>query len=130
MTIKCIYTELVNPPKEIISTGWAKASGYLTIGKCYHVFAIEYNRYNTDCAWYLICDDNYDDMGYNYPVFIPALYFQIVDDKKPESWISSLADYKYEGYAEVVPDKYEALVDGDPIIVSKFRALRYRIEDS
>ena len=126
MTVQCIQTSLINPPQSIIKSGWRDASKYITLGKIYNVFAIDHR---TDTDWYLICDDNFDDNAYNYPVYVPSIYFQINDNSKPQYWIRVAAFPSYEGPSCLSPNSYEDLIDGDPVAISYFRRLLYNGSD-
>ena len=127
MKVKCIRTLIDNPPRSISESGWKDAGNSLTIGKLYTVFAINHRG---DCDWYLICDDNYNDMGgYNYPVYIPALFFLIKDHHKPGNWAVFPRDNCFEGPPELSFEYYEKIVEGDPSALSSFRKELYKYQE-
>lgn len=129
MRVICIKTELNNPSQLVIRRGWAEANGYLTIGKVYEVFAIIHSN-NSEDEFVLICDDFFNDLDYSFPIYVPAAYFQIVDPIIPSEWTRSVNYPDYEGYAELTPDKYENIVNGDPKAISEFRKRLYRVNGS
>lgn len=127
MRVRCITTTINNPSEELLKSGWWHADGYLTVGKEYEVYAILSSFLNGVDA-YLVCDDYYNDRNYYWPLYIPACYFEIIDESKPASWKRSLINPKYEGPSEIGIDKYEALIDGDEEILSSFRQIRANLE--
>lgn len=127
MKVRCVKTEINNPSPELESSGWSDAEGYLTLGKEYEVFAFFRSYHGKDIDAYLICDDFYNDMDYNYPLYIPAMFFIITDDSKPSFWITPPDNPRYEGPPELVQEKYEAILDGDPVLIAAFRKLKYKM---
>lgn len=121
MKALCLKTIISNPNNAIVKSGWTSASEYLTIGKTYDVFAIWHQ--NSYMDWYLICTDLFDDdLNYIYPRYIPASFFQIVDNVKPMDWI---IHENYEGPKELMGGNYIKLVEGDPFRNQSFRHILY-----
>ena len=127
MKVKCVRVLISNSPRSISDSGWANVEQSLTKGCLYTVLAIDHRR---ECDWYLICDDSYNDMsGYNYPVYVPSLFFLIKDHYKPSNWRISLDGSGYEGPPELSYEYYEKIVDGDPYALASFRRILYEAQD-
>ncbi len=124
MRVRCITTIIDNPCPSLRNAGWWKADLYLTVGKEYEVYAI-HSSWILGIEAYLVCDDNYNDKDYSWPIYIPTCFFEIIDFKKPSFWCFSSKDPDYEGPPELSPDKYESLVEGEPNAISSFRRLVY-----
>ena len=127
MRIKCITTLINNPDEYLLKSGWWHAEKYLTIGKEYEVYAVYSSYYSPGCDAYLICDDNYNDMNYYWPLYIPACFFEIIDEVKPSFWIISPDNPNYFGPAEIGPKYLEKLVDGDVTVLAAFRRIRKKV---
>lgn len=127
MRVRCITTTIIYPDDSLKKSGWWHAEKYLTIGKEYEVYAIHTSWLN-GIACYLVCDDNYNDMDYNYPIYIPTCYFEIVNNLKPSIWISPHNNPDYEGPIELSPEKYESIVDGNPNSIASFRRIKFLLE--
>ena len=76
---------------------------------------------------YLVCDDNYDDKSYYWPLYIPACFFEIIDNTKPSNWRESPDFPNYCGPDEIGPAYYEKLVDGEATVLAAFRRIRKKI---
>ena len=121
-------TLVENPDAGLERTGWEHAEDYLTVGREYEVYAVYSSYYCPGGDAYLICDDNYDGKHYYWPIYIPACYFEITDSNKPLSWIVSPQYPRYEGPAELTPDKYELLVDGNRDMIKAFQIIKAQID--
>lgn len=126
MKAKCITTIIDSPDFDLIKSGWWHVENYLTVGKEYVVYAVYSSCYCPGSDAFLVCDDNYNDNSYYWPVYIPACFFEITDNVRPDNWIVSQENPKYCGPAEIGPCYYESLVDGDAEVLAAFR----RIKDS
>lgn len=124
MRVKCITTLIDKPSVSLKKSGWWRAENYLTVGKEYEVYAMYSSYYFPGCDAFLVCDDNYNDHDYYWPLYIPACFFEIVDNAKPSSWVMSPDNPRYYGPKEIGPDYYEGLVDGDASLLASFRRIR------
>ncbi len=123
MRVVCNKTTISEPSDELRSSGWYNCEHYLSLGTEYTVYAIFHS--SPDLDLYLVCTDLFDDnLNYVEPLFIPACFFDIIDDTKPAEW--TMADDKLEGPKELNWENYEALVDGDPDQIQAFRQIMYR----
>lgn len=123
MTITCDKTH--SDSIRMKSIGWADASSYLTVGKCYVVYA----SMTTDgITWYLICDDNFG-ISYNYPLYIPEFFFYITDNSYSSYWITT-EDSAETGFKEIlsIPGYLEKLIDGNLDIIHNFNEIKSRID--
>ena len=123
MRVKCISTVIKNPSHSLLESGWWHAEEYLTIGKEYDVYAV-YKSYYYDIDAYLLCDDLYNGINYYWPLYIPTCFFVITDEKKPSFWKNFLDNPNYEGPDELIPEKYEALVNGDLEALASFHIIQ------
>ena len=107
------------------STGWADASSYLTVGKCYVVYA---SIIADGITWYLICDDNFN-ISYNYPLYIPEFFFSIIDNSYSRYWITT-ENSAETGFKEILstPGYLEKLIDGNLDIIHNFNEIKSRID--
>ncbi len=128
MRVRCITIFIDNPITELEECGWSNADGYLTVNKEYTVYAKYYSWFSGIDA-YLVCDDNYNDRDYYWPVYIPICYFEVIDSEKPSFWTITTKDPGYEGPNELIPSKYEALLNGNAEVISAFRRIKKMSED-
>lgn len=124
MKVKCLKTEISNPDRSLLCSGWWHAEKYLTIRKEYEVYAISKARNEKEFDAYLVCPDIFDDISYYWPTYIPTCYFEVIDDTKPSFWDISTKFPYYEGPLELNPEHYECIIDGDPEAVESFRRIR------
>ena len=129
MRVRCISTNILNPSKNLDKCGWRRAENYLTIGKEYEVYAVYSSYYFSGGDAYLVCDDNYNDSNYYWPLYIPACFFEIINNDKPPFWMISPDNPRYCGPAEIGPEYYENLVNGDVAALAAFRRIRQYLND-
>lgn len=129
MTVKCIRILIENPSVNLLKNGWWHAENYLTVGKEYEVYAIHSSFLSFGCAAFLVCDDNYNDKDYYWPLYFPSCFFEIIDNVKPSFWMISPEDPDYYGPPEIGPEYFEKLVDGDAAVLAAFRRIRNLLND-
>lgn len=103
----------------------------VTLGRNYHVFGV---TTLLGTAWYYILNDD----GHEWPAWVPAPLFDVVDGRLPASWIvgyfrfSRESQYPMVSFPEWATDHefYERLVDGDSEAVRVFSMRRAEIEQS
>jgi hypothetical protein len=102
----------------------------LTIGTLYVVYAITMYR---GLTWYYVLDDH--DLP--YPVWKPAVLFDIVSGTIPTGWVVGYvrvsgddAGYPVISFPEWADDRffYERLVDGDDLAVAVFERRRKDVD--
>lgn len=102
----------------------------VTIGRSYSVFAM---TVFLGVAWYYVLDDD----GHDWPTWIPASLFDLVDGTLPGSWLVGYFRFGVENqypilsFPEWAHDHgfYERLVDGEPEAVRVFKERRQEIEE-
>lgn len=124
MRVKCITTLINNPSVDLLKSGWWHAENYLTVGKKYDVYAFFSSYYFPGGDAFLVCDDNYNDNDYYWPLYIPTCFFDVIDDYKPTIWKISPDNPRYCGPVEIGPNYYENLMDGDTVTLMAFRRIR------
>ena len=126
MRVRCIISKIANSAYnlKIRNTGWVQAGHHLTIGKEYEVYAFYNSYFGNGIDAYLICDDNFDGREYYWPIYIPTIFFEIIDSSKPDFWIDIGNNSEYTGPVELTMENYEALLDGDSAAVAGFKWTR------
>lgn len=80
MKVICIENKGNSLPKEIMEDYGIKTGNIpITIGTVYTVYAL---TVYLGIVWYYIADDSYTD----YPVWVPSLLFEIVDNQLSRFW--------------------------------------------
>ena len=123
MRVRCITTIIENPNVDLYKSGWWHAENYLTVGKEYEVYAVYKSYYFPEKDAFLICDDNYNGNSYYWPLYIPACFFETIDNTKPSFWNISPDNPNYYGPPELSPQNYENLVEGDVEALAAFRKI-------
>ncbi|MBQ7421068.1 MAG: hypothetical protein IJV27_02815 [Prevotella sp.] len=123
MRVKCITTIIDNPSTNLLKSGWRNAEKYLTVGKEYEVYAVYTSYYYPGGDAFLICDDNYNDNNYYWPLYIPTCFFETIDNTRPSFWNISPDNPNYYGPSDINPQNYEQLVDGDVEAIAAFRRI-------
>lgn len=120
MLVVCVVEKLVNASRSIKESGWDSAEEYVSIGKEYPVYAIQ-KRENID--WYLVCDNLCLQGVYPYPLYVPSLYFKVLDSSVPASWI-----HTHDGYGPDIlvgeHSIYEDLTDCKPEAINLFLRIK------
>ncbi len=101
----------------------------VTISRQYAVYAI---TIYLGVAWYYVLDDD----GHDWPTWVPAPLFEVVDGSLPPSWRIGYFHFGKEdqfpivSFPEWAEDHtfYERLVDGDALAVSVFEERKREIE--
>lgn len=112
MIIKCLYNTGKYTPKDFfVQYNWTEEMKFteLTIGKEYTVYAV-FRLFNHPC--YLICNDIYDGVSYQHPMFYPATLFEVTDDTPSKYWIKRKRIFNNEnnmndiGFPDILNDEY------------------------
>jgi hypothetical protein len=130
--VRCIATtgEALPAMSRDSSVGVADSTEFpVTIGRPYPVFAI---TIYLGVAWYYVLDDD----GREWPTWVPAPLFEIVDGSLPAGWKVGYFNfgrddqYPIVSFPEWAEDHlfYERLVDGDATAVQVFARRRQEIE--
>jgi hypothetical protein len=123
MKIECVDNTGESISENLFSLyGYSKEMVFLdiTIGNIYIVYAIFTMKGE---KWYLICTDSYNGIGWNFPSFLPASLFKVIDDSISKYWISAYREDRYSESKELV------LNTGFPNIVNEDGFLSNLLED-
>lgn len=101
----------------------------VTPGRSYPVFGL---TVLLGITWYYVLDDD----GHEWPVWVPAALFEVVDGSIPDSWLigyfrfSREEQYPLISFPEWATDHsfYERLVDGQPEAERVFALRRAEVE--
>ena len=135
MKVKCIDNTGAALPEGVYS--YNKSSNFeITINKEYTVYGIAtFKRFQ----WYLVCEDHFDGVGVNYPMYFFSGCFKVSDGRLSRFWkVAEDSDtYSYNkrtvmfGFEELVSEKYfyANLLEGEEREVRIFLTIK-RILDS
>jgi hypothetical protein len=137
MRVKCLYNTGKYIPKDFfVQYNWNEEMKFieLTIGKEYIVYAV-FILFNHPC--YLICDDFYDGVSYQHPMFYPATLFEVIDNTPSRYWIKRKINFENEynmndvGFPDIINDEYfyGGVVEGYQDEVSTFQKWKFLIDN-
>lgn len=102
----------------------------VTPGRAYPVYAI---TIFLGIAWYYVPDDD----GLDWPTWVPASLFEVIDGHMPASWTVghfrfASDQYPLISFPEWASDHrfYERLVDGDPDAVRTYALRRAEVDEA
>jgi hypothetical protein len=136
MKVKCISNIGKALPKDCKFRGVGEDTTLpIIVGKEYVVYGL---TVKSGYFWYYICDELYDGITINYPIWCPALLFRITDNSVSKYWKAGFSfgknsddSFQLLSFEDWVKDEtfYDKLTDGNECENNIFQRFKKLIDE-